>query len=134
MKVLSLKIGVLVILTFFVSTTSSYSQEGIVTVNQDRKITELLNLKKEMNKNEEDSNRYKIQIYNGNRVGANAAQKEFNESFSDWKSTDTYEPPNFKIWVGNFRSRLEADRALKRIKNKFPSAFIFKPKKEKDKS
>ena len=106
MKILSLKISTLVVLSFFISTTLSFSQEGTVTVNQDKKITELLNLKKEMNKNEEDSDRYKIQIYNG-----------------------VYEPPNFKTWAGNFRTRLEADRALKRIKRKFPSAFIFKPKK-----
>ena len=75
MKILSLKISILGILSFVMSTTVSFSQQGNVIVNQDKKITELLNLKKEMNKNEEDSNRYKIQIYNGNRVGANAAQK-----------------------------------------------------------
>tara|TARA_R110000868_G_scaffold404774_1_gene683281 strand:- start:1734 stop:2126 length:393 start_codon:yes stop_codon:yes gene_type:complete len=129
MKILSLKISTLVVLSFFISTTLSFSQEGTVTVNQDKKITELLNLKKEMNKNEEDSDRYKIQIYNGDRTGAYAAEKEFNQSFADWGLKVVYEPPNFKTWAGNFRTRLEADRALKRIKRKFPSAFIFKPKK-----
>lgn len=129
MKRLSLKISVLGILSFVMSSTCGFSQQGDVTVNQDKKITELLNIKKEMNKSEADSDRYKIQIYNGNRAGAKAAQTEFSQSFADWSSTDTYEPPNFKIWVGNFRTRLEADRALKRIKRKFPSAFIFKPKK-----
>ena len=42
-----------------------------------------------------------------------------------------YETPNYKIWVGNFKTRLEADRALQRIKRAFNSAFIFKPKKGK---
>ena len=83
-----------------------------------------------MNKNETDSERYKIQVYNGNRSGAHAAKKEFSESFADWYPTIHFEPPNFKIWAGNFRTRLEADRALKRIKRKFPNAFIFKPKKD----
>tara|TARA_R110002049_G_scaffold150274_1_gene313431 strand:- start:974 stop:1372 length:399 start_codon:yes stop_codon:yes gene_type:complete len=129
MKALNLKISALAIISFVMSVTFGFSQEGTVAINQDKKITELLNLKKEMNKNEEDTDRYKIQIYNGNRIGAKAAQKEFNDSFADWGSTDIYEPPNFKIWVGNFRTRLEADRALKRIKRKFPDAFIFKPKK-----
>ncbi len=129
MKKLSLKISTLVVLGFFMSTTLSFSQEGTVTINQDKKITELLNLKKEMNKNEEDPNRYKIQIYNGDRSGAYAAEKDFNQSFSDWGLKVVYEPPNFKTWVGTFRTRLEADRALKRIKKKFSSAFIFKPKK-----
>ncbi|WNH08929.1 SPOR domain-containing protein [Thalassobellus suaedae] len=132
MKILSLKISALAFLGFIIPTTSSFSQEGTVNLNQDKKIETLLNLKKEINKSENNSDRYKIQIYNGNRSGAQTAQKEFKESFTDWASTDTYEPPNFKIWVGNFRTRLEADRALKRIKIKFPSAFIFKPLKKKD--
>lgn len=129
MKTLSLKISILAILSFVLATSFGFSQQGIVTVNQDKKITELLNLKKEMNKNETDSDRYKIQIYNGNRSGAYAAQKEFSESFTDWNPSIHYEEPNFKIWAGNFRTRLEADRALKQIKKKFANAFIFKPKK-----
>lgn len=132
MKTLGLKISTLAFLGFIISTNSSFSQEGIVNINQDKKIETLLNLKKNINKRENNSDRYKIQIYNGNRLGAQTAQKEFKELFADWKSTDIYEPPNFKIWVGNFRTRLEADRALKRIKKEFSSAFIFKPLKKKD--
>ena len=49
--------------------------------------------------------------------------------FENWKSNIVYEYPNFKIWAGSFATRLEADRALKEVKRKFPSAFIFKPKK-----
>ncbi|GAA4894755.1 hypothetical protein GCM10023311_19300 [Flaviramulus aquimarinus] len=84
-----------------------------------------------MNKSANSSDRYKIQVYSGNRSGAQNAKKEFGSSFLDWRATMQYETPNFKIWVGNFRTRLEADRALKKIKRKFNSAFIFKPKKEK---
>ena len=132
MKTLSLKISILAILSFVLSTTFSFSQEGNVIVNQDKKITELLNLKKEMNKNEADSDRYKIQIYSGNtRSDAYSSQEEFLESFSEWPTIVLFENPNFKTWIGNFRTRLEADRALKRVKLKFPSAFIFKPKKDK---
>ncbi|MEN3323492.1 SPOR domain-containing protein [Mariniflexile soesokkakense] len=129
MKSLNLKISALGILAFISTANYCFAQQGNVVVNQDKKIATLLEVKKEMNKNESDSDRYKIQIYNGNRSGASAAIKEFGNSFSDWNSTDIYEPPNFKVWVGNFRTRLEADRALNKIKNKFPSAFIFKPKK-----
>jgi len=46
-----------------------------------------------------------------------------------YRSSLEYETPNYKIWVGNFRSRLEADRALVKVKRKFTSAFIFKPGK-----
>ncbi|WP_245794727.1 SPOR domain-containing protein [Flaviramulus basaltis] len=124
-----MKISFFSVICFALTLTLSHAQQGSVTVNQDKKIDALLELKKEMNKNETDSERYKIQIYNGDRPGAYAAQKEFNESFSEWNPTIYYQEPNFKIWAGNFRTRLEADRALKRIKRKFNSAFIFKPKK-----
>lgn len=107
-----------------------FSQEGNITINQDDRIVDLLNLRKEMNADETDSRRYKIQVYSGNRSGAQNAQKDFNESFGEWRPVMHYEPPNFKVWVGNFSTRLEADRALKRVKRKFSAAFIFKPKKK----
>lgn len=130
MKILSLKINVLGILSFILFTTYGFSQEGTVTVNQDQKITQLLTLKKQMNKSETNSTLYRIQIYNGNvRSGAYSAQKEFLESYSEWPTKVLYENPEFKTWVGTFRSRLEADKALKRVKRKFPNAFILKPKK-----
>ncbi|WP_445733720.1 SPOR domain-containing protein [Mariniflexile sp.] len=129
MKSLNLKISVLSLFACVLASNYGRAQQGNVTINQDKKIATLLDIKKEMNKNDTDSDRYKIQIYNGNRSGAGTAIKEFGDSFSDWRATDTYEPPNFKVWVGNFRTRLEADRALKKIKSKFPAAFIFRPKK-----
>ena len=131
MKPLKLKISVLIIFCFGLSLTFSFAQQGNVVINQNEKIDVLLALKKKMNKNENNSDRYKIQVYSGNRLGAKNAQKDFSNSFSDWRPSMQYETPNFKIWAGNFRTRLEADRALKRIKRKFNNAFIFKPKKEK---
>lgn len=119
----------IVIFTAFL-TQFGYSQEGKVIINQDERITELLELKKQMNKDETDSRRYKIQVYSGSRNGAQNAQKDFAETFADWRPVMHYETPNFKVWAGNFNTRLEADRALKRIKRKFPAAFIFKPKKK----
>jgi len=129
MNTLNLKISLLAFSCLTLATTYSFAQQGNVTINQDQKISQLLDLKKEMNSKE---THYKIQIYNGNRADAYKAQTEFKSSFTDWQSEIKYESPNFKIWIGNYRTRLEADRALKKIKRKFNSAFIFKPKKEKD--
>lgn len=129
MKTLNLKTTVLAIIAFVSISLNCHAQQGSVSVNQDKKITTLLDLRKEMNKTDSDSDRYKIQIYNGNRAGANAALEEFNSKFDKWEPTILYEPPNFKTWAGNFRTKIEADRALKEIKQKFSSAFILKPKK-----
>ncbi|WP_245574782.1 SPOR domain-containing protein [Gaetbulibacter saemankumensis] len=122
-----MKINILGFLVVFTACVFSHAQQGQVSINQDKNISKLLEIKKDMNKN--DSDRYKIQIYSGNRKEAEAAQNDFNKEFEDWPTIMQYETPNFKIWAGSFRTRLEADRALKKIKRQFPSAFIFKPKK-----
>ena len=106
---------------------NNHAQQGNITINQDDDIATLLEAKKELNKDSDDY--YKIQIYSGNRTSAEAARANFNTSFVNWPAKMVYETPNFKIWAGNFRTRLEADRALNAIKKDFPGAFIFKPKK-----
>lgn len=128
MKTYALNISTLVIFLFLATPKFSQAQTGRVELNQDPKIATLLNLKKQMNKSDVDSDRYKIQIYNGNRSGAYDAEKDFKKTFPDWGTKVVYEQPNFKTWIGSFRTRLEADRALKQVKKKFSSAFIFKPK------
>ena len=107
-----------------------FAQQGTVIVNQDPEITALLELKKQINAEDEDSDRYKIQIYSGSRTKAESVENSFDSAFNSWSSRLEFETPNYKIWVGSFRTRLEADKALLKIKRKFPNAFIFKPKKK----
>lgn len=104
----------------------SFSQTGTVTVDQDKDIAKLLEYKKDLKTIEF----YRIQIIsNSSRSEAEAMESSFKSTVGKWPTEMVYEPPNYKIWVGNFRTRLEADRALQEIKNKYVNAFIFKPKK-----
>lgn len=103
------------------------AQEGQVSIDQDKDITTLLEFKKDLN----TVDLYKIQVYQGNRSGAEEAKTIFENTFNEWPISMEYETPNYKIWVGNFRSRLEADKALIKIKKNYANAFIFKPKKIK---
>ncbi|WP_072348379.1 SPOR domain-containing protein [Flavobacteriaceae bacterium A100] len=112
-------------------TSANFAQQGDVIVNQDSEITRLLELKKEINTNEDSKDRYRIQIFSGRRVAAEESQAEFKNTFTKWRSKLVYETPNYKIWVGSFKSHLEADRALLEIKKTFPNAFRFKPKTDK---
>ena len=128
MKFSNLKLFSSVIVLLMMNGGISFAQNGTVTVNQDPQIDALLLLKKDVNRN---TKMFKIQIYNGSRTGAEYARNEFRRYYSSWPVSMTYETPNYKIWVGNFRSRIEADRALKKIKRKYIKAFIFMPKKYK---
>ena len=97
MKLFPFKTSFCLTLFCFFALNNTNAQEGQVILNQDRAIAELLDLKKEMNK---DSNEYyKIQIYSGDRTGAQEAQKEFHLAFENWKSRLEYESPNFKLSI-----------------------------------
>lgn len=111
----------------FVPITYAPQPEAVVTINQDPRIKILLDLKSKMEKEGDFSDRYKIQLYYGNLNQANEIMKASKEAFPEWDSSIRWETPNYKVWLGNYRTRLDADRALKKVHEKFPNAFIFKP-------
>ncbi|GAA4273937.1 SPOR domain-containing protein [Aquimarina gracilis] len=111
----------------FVPITYNPQPEAIVTINEDPRIKILLNLKAKMEKEGDFSDRYKIQLYYGNLNKANEIMETSKQEFPQWDSSIKWETPNFKVWLGNYRTRLDADRALKEVHEKFPNAFIFKP-------
>jgi hypothetical protein len=102
------------------------AQEGTVSIQKSFEIERVLELKKELNK---DQSFIKIQIYSGIRLGAETALDNFKTDFPELTVEMTYETPNYKIWVGKFRTQLEADRGLRLVRTRFPNAFLVKPKK-----
>lgn len=104
-----------------------FSQNATVTIIKDEKITELLLLKKELEKENKLTDGFTIQLYYGELSEARKKYNKYRNHFNLWPATIEYETPNYKVWVGNFSSRLEADRARLKIKDQFPSAFILKP-------
>lgn len=114
------------LLTCFISLNLS-AQNASVTINVDDKIPQLLELKKNLEKENKLGVGYTIQLYYGELSEANIIIKKYRNSFDSWPASIEYETPNYKVWVGNFNSRLEADHAILEIKGKFPSAFILKP-------
>ncbi|MCC8359885.1 SPOR domain-containing protein [Salinimicrobium sediminilitoris] len=121
----------LTLATFIVigTITVSKAQEGQVTIHQDEIIPELLEQKSEMVKDGVIGERYRVQLFSGDNNQASKVIKEYRSLFPEWSSTIVFETPNYKVWVGNFRNSLEADRALLEIKKSFPAAFRFKPEK-----
>ncbi|WP_206539385.1 SPOR domain-containing protein [Psychroserpens jangbogonensis] len=117
----------LIAIAFFSFSIESFSQIGTVVVDQDSDIDKLLEFKKDV----KTVNLFKIQVYSGTRSGAESSKQNFLNSFNEWPVSMEFDSPNTKIWIGNFRSRLEADKALLKIKRKYTNAFIFEPKKDK---
>ena len=106
------------------SHTTLIGQNGNIKINQSNKLDSIIKLKKELNSKIQN---LRIQIYSGERDNAEQIIKEFIEIFNDTSADVIYETPNYKVWVGNYYTQLEADKRLIEIRKKFRSAFIFRP-------
>ncbi|CAL65147.1 SPOR domain-containing protein [Christiangramia forsetii] len=113
----------------FLFNTEMNAQQGNINIQQNQKIEKLMDVKTELNKNNKIGDRYVIQLFYGDNGEANEVIQKYRNVYT-YPSQITYEAPNYKVWVGNFRSRLEADRALLKVKETFPSAFIPKPQRK----
>ncbi|MFT6165420.1 MAG: hypothetical protein ACJAV5_000331 [Vicingaceae bacterium] len=73
-------------------------------------------------------NGYRIQIFSSsnNRLDAVKAKSEFLRDFPNTKSYLVYQAPNYKVRVGDFLDRLEANKQLLLIQESFPNAFLIK--------
>lgn len=69
---------------------------------------------------------FRVQIYFGSdKTKAREVKSRFLATYaSEAHAYEIYEVPNFKIRVGDFRTRLEAYRFLKKIRADFPASFI----------
>lgn len=71
---------------------------------------------------------FRIRIFIDSKRGAReeslAILEKFNQSYPMVKAYRTYSAPNFKVSVGNFRNRVEAEAFLRIIKEEFQDAFI----------
>ncbi len=124
MRILGLRELSLTLFIAGVFQLNSLAQNARVNIQQDEKIVDLMALKTELTKDSRLNDRYKIQLFYGDNGDANDVITDFRNKYEDMPSIIIYEAPNYKVWVGNFRNRLEADRALAHIKHDFPSAFI----------
>lgn len=126
-----LKIRAYFVIGFFLFGIHQFSiaQNGHVSIQQNETIVGLHELNSEMTKTGRYGERYKIQLYYGDNNTASEIIKTFRSKYDTWPSAIIYETPNYKVWIGNFRNRLEADRALLKLKNDYPAAFIPKPQR-----
>ena len=108
----------------------SYGQNASITINANEKVSEILTFKKKLETENKLSDGYTIQLYYGELKVASRIIRDYQKHYDSWPASIKYETPNYKVWVGNFNTRLEADRARIEIKNKYPSAFILKPDKK----
>lgn len=115
-----------VTISLLIGSASIYAQSS-PEISQDSRLEILLDLKEKLERENRLSSGFTVQIHNGNLERARKRKQEYEGLGENWPAYIHYETPNYKLWVGNFGTRLEADRALLKLKDLFPSAFVLKP-------
>lgn len=95
---------------------------------QEKSIDKIMELKKEHQRLNPKIDGYKVQLYNGDESNAYSVRTKFLTLFPDMKVEITYKAPEWKVQVGNFRTRLEADKSLLKIKEQFPGSLTVRAK------
>ena len=122
----------LIILSFFLTAAvivQAQTDTAGVVVYKDARIDQLV--RKQMEINEEttrDSRRsmpgYRIQVTSSaDRNKVFAAKTKIYQQFPDLKPYVIYQPPNYKLRVGNFRTQAEAEEFERQLSPLFPSGL-----------
>lgn len=104
------------------------STDTNLTIHQDIKISELVIKHIEANKQKKGMSGYRIQIYSGSgnlgRAEAQGFRKYFLINHPDITTDIIYQEPNFKLRVGNFRTKSEGFKLYKKLLETFPGCYF----------
>lgn len=117
----------LIYITIFASSlTYSFGQQGQISIEQDEKIEALLELYKSSN---ESSDYYRIQVGFGSFAKAQRIKSEVEIDFPSLSSKIDFDSPTYRVRVGRFKNKLDAERKFREVRAKYPDAMLLKPKK-----
>ena len=117
------------IITLF-SMQNNFSQTKKSSIEQDEKIEKLLLEKRKNNSAITINDKFKIQIYFGNIDESKKTLIAFKKDFSQIDGTIVFSNPSYKVWVGSFKTKIEAEKALISIKKKYTTSVIIEPNKK----
>jgi SPOR domain len=129
MKILTSFKTLLPFIFFSIFSCNLHAQEQKSNVTQDPKFEQLLNEKRKINTSLSVNDSYKIQIYTGSSEMAKKTLNEFRQEFSSIDATIVFNTPNYKVWIGNFKTRIEAEKTLATLNGRYKNMLLIKPNK-----
>jgi cell division protein FtsN len=106
--------------------TFGIAQTGEINIQQDASITRLLEVYKISNSK---SNFYTIQVGFGSYSKAEELKQQVDIDFPDLKAKIIFDSPTYRVQIGQFISKLEAERKFKEVRIKYPESLLLKPEK-----
>lgn len=67
---------------------------------------------------------YRIQIFFGEENNARNSLSKFSSTYPDVYTKLSYDQPYWKVQVGNYKTKLEADKALMNFSNQFSGLIV----------
>ena len=119
----------ILIITFLFS-QNIFSQTTKTIIEQDEKIEKLLQEKRKNNSGITINDKFKIQIFFGTIEESKKILLAFKKEFSLIDGTIIFSNPSYKVWVGSFKSKIEAEKALFSVKKKYTTSVIIEPNKK----
>lgn len=118
----------------------AFAQKGQVTVIKDPLIDTLIAKRIELNREKPTATNpvskaifngmgYRVQVFYGlDRRKAFNEQGRFKAMYPKINSYIHYKEPNYYLRVGDFRTRLEAQKFMAELRGSFPTLFVFREK------
>jgi hypothetical protein len=122
-----------VFLLVLISAVHGFSQEtqvnsGQLNINQDERLDELIRRHISINESRDGIPGYRIRIFSQSgqdaRSRAQNVTARFFENYPDVNTYMVWDAPNWKVYVGDFRSRSEALKLQRKINRAYPYSFI----------
>ncbi len=103
------------------------AKEGKIEIHRDHRIDSLLDIHKQVNEEKQTIPGYRVQLFFGTeKKKANTIKSDFLKQYPDVNAYLVYRQPDYKVRVGDFRTRSDAFNFYHRIAADFGGAFIVK--------
>lgn len=106
--------------------TKSFSQTTVIPNKSQEVIDQLVDRKMKQNNQFSLYNNFSIQLKNGEKEEVERMYREFIALYPEVEATIIYSNPRFKLIVGNFKHKIEAEHLLRKIQHQYSGAFIVK--------
>lgn len=117
-------------LVALLSSQNIFSQTKKSNIEQDEKIEKLLLEKRKNNSAITINDKFKIQIFFGSIEESKKALISFKKDFPNSDGTIIFSNPSYKVWIGSYKSKIEAEKALLSIKKRYTTSVIIEPNKK----
>ena len=117
----------LIFLFFLFFSWQSFSQNFTTKINDKVEFKKLLDLSEKANSEYFSSNYFSIQVFSGVYKEADSVLNIIKNNYVNDSIFFFFETPNYKVQVGKFQSKVEAQKKLRSVIKDFKAAFILKP-------